>query len=402
MGKAIKRFIIFAVIFSIGICVINSETDFFLNIGKYVPAAAEKYPEQVDKIAKLSEKLLEITNVIPRPAEILAYIQHEELPIDPSDVAVNAYIENSPQLSFYPGENVGIMFNENGCLDVFGITETTDKSNLIVCINTMNGDTLDQSSFAVDGLREFNKLIVVPETDENELEVAIYSGSRPYGEFTSWVYNYVFIERDESGGWRIKQSPVYDSNKALFEKEKSTSEALKRTPSIQSESSGIISIAEQLTQNCATDYEKLLTFHDWVCNYIYYDLDSFNSPETPPYAAEEVVRSRKAVCLGYATLYAALCRSVGIPCNVVSGYALGVGDDTAWTDATIVTDVQNHAWNEAYVDGRWIIIDTTWDSPNKIENGEMKTEKALSHLYFDANLQFFSSNHKIIEYSKRR
>ena len=213
MGKAIKRFIIFLIIAAIGICIVNSETDFFLNLGKYVPIAEERYPEQVDKLSELSEKLLEFTNVIPRPAEIIAMIQHEELPIDPSDVAVNAYIENSPQLSFYPNENIGIMFNDDGYLDVFGITETTDKSNLIVCVNALSGDTLDQTSFAVDGLREFNKLIAVPETDENELEVAVYTGSRPYGEFASWVYNYVFIERDESGGWRIKQSPVYDNNK---------------------------------------------------------------------------------------------------------------------------------------------------------------------------------------------
>ena len=402
MGKAIKRFIIFLIIAAVAVCVINSETDFFLNFGKYAPSAEERYPEQVEKISEYSEKLLDITNRIPSPAEILAWIKHEELPIDPSDVAVNAYIENSPQLSFYPNENVGMMFNDDGYLDVFGITESTDKSNLIICINNLSGETLEQTSLSVDGLREFNKLVKIPETEENELEAAVYAGSRPYGEFESWVYNYVYIVRDESGGWRIKQSPVYENNKALFEKEKSTSEALRRTPSIQSESSGIVSIAEQLSQDCETDYEKLLAFHDWVCSYIYYDTDSIDAPETPPYGAEEVVRLRKAVCLGYATLYAALCRSAGIPCNVVSGYALGVGEDTAWTDSTIATDIQNHAWNEAYVDGRWIIVDTTWDSPNKIENGEMKTEKKVSHLYFDANLQFFSSNHKIIEYSKRR
>ncbi len=396
-----KKFIIIVLILVIGICVVNSETDFFLNFGKYAPAVEERYPEQVEKLSELSEKLLDITSKIPSPAEIAAMIKHEELPIDPSDVAVNAYIENSPMLSFYPSENIGMMFTESGELDIFGITASTDKSNLIACVNTLGGETLEQTSFSVDGMREFNKLIDIPETEENELEITIYTGSRPYGEFASWVYNYVYIERGENG-WQLKNSPVYDNNKALFEKEKSTSEALKRTPSIQSESSGIKSIAEQLSQNCTTDYEKLLAFHDWVCAYIYYDIDSLNAPETPPYEAEEVVRSRKAVCLGYATLYAALCRSVGIPCNVVSGYALGVGDDTAWTDATIITDMQNHAWNEAYVDGRWIIIDTTWDSPNKIQNGEMKTENEVSHLYFDANLQFFSSNHKIIEYSKRR
>jgi len=48
-----------------------------------------------------------------------------------------------------------------------------------------------------------------------------------------------------------------------------------------------------------------------------------------------------------------------------------------------------------------MIVDTTWDCANKIENGEMNKGE-VSHLYFDANLQFFSNNHKILEYSKRR
>ncbi len=132
---------------------------------------------------------------------------------------------------------------------------------------------------------------------------------------------------------------------------------------------------------------------------MYYDVDSLASDEAPPYYATDIVKSRKAVCLGFATLMASLCRSIDIPCNVVSGYALGVGNDTAWTDISIATDEQNHAWNEVYVDGRWMIVDTTWDCANKIENGEMNKGE-VSHLYFDANLQFFSNNHKILEYSK--
>jgi transglutaminase/protease-like cytokinesis protein 3 len=81
---------------------------------------------------------------------------------------------------------------------------------------------------------------------------------------------------------------------------------------------------------------------------------------------------------------------------------LGVGADTDWTAQTIATDEQNHAWNEVYVDGRWVIVDTTWDCVDRIENGELISGSEVSHLYFDANPEFFSANHKILEYSKRR
>ena len=397
-----KKFIAFILILAISICVINAETDFFLHFGDYVPLAEEKYPQAVDKISDLSMKLSDITDLIPSPAEIIALIKNEEMPIDPSDIATNAYITDSPMLSFYPDENISVMLTPDGAVNIFGITYSANKRNLIVRISDLAGNILEQSTIAVDGMNKFNKTIKIPETDNTELDISVYAGSKPYGEFESWIYNYVKISRDENSVWQIKKSPVYANNKAMFEKDKSTSEALRRTPSIQSESQGIITIAQQLTQNCENDYQRILALHDWVCSYIRYDMDSLNSGEIPPYHANDVVTGRKAVCLGFATLYAALCRSINIPCNVVSGYALGIGEDTDWTSATVLTEEQNHAWNEVYVDGRWVIVDTTWDCVDKIENGVIVSGSGVSHLYFDANLDFFSSNHKILEYSKRR
>lgn len=397
-----KKFIAFILILAISICVINAETDFFLHFGDYVPLAEEKYPQAVDKISDLSMKLSDITDLIPSPAEIIALIKNEEMPIDPSDIATNAYITDSPMLSFYPDENISVMLTPDGAVNIFGITYSANKRNLIVRISDLAGNVLEQSTISVDGMNKFNKTIKIPETDNTELDISVYAGSKPYGEFESWIYNYVKISRDENSVWQIKKSPVYSNNKAMFEKDKSTSEALRRTPSIQSESQGIITIAQQLTQNCENDYQRILALHDWVCSYIRYDMDSLNSGEIPPYHANDVVTGRKAVCLGFATLYASLCRSINIPCNVVSGYALGIGEDTDWTSATVLTEEQNHAWNEVYVDGRWVIVDTTWDCVDKIENGVIVSGSGVSHLYFDANLDFFSSNHKILEYSKRR
>ena len=264
-----------------------------------------------------------------------------------------------------------------------------------------NGETLEQVSITANSENSFNKTISIPKTDGSSIGVDVYTGDKPYGQFESWAYNYVKLVRDGNGGWVIEQSPVFEHNKAMYEKDKSIKEALKYTASIQSNSDSIISIAEQLTADKTTDYEKVLALHDWICSYMYYDIDSLASDEAPPYYATDIVKSRKAVCLGFATLMASLCRSIDIPCNVVSGYALGVGNDTAWTDISIATDEQNHAWNEVYIDGRWMIVDATWDCANKIENGEMNKGE-VSHLYFDANLQFFSNNHKILEYSKRR
>ncbi|MDD6483202.1 MAG: transglutaminase-like domain-containing protein [Clostridiales bacterium] len=395
-----KWLFITCLILFIAAAAINSQTDVFFNIGAYIPALEEKYPQAADKISELSQKLADITSSIPTPSEIIADIRNEDLPIDPEDLASNAYITDSPMLSFYPHDNLSVRIPDGEGAEVFGITDSPLKRNLIAYVMGENGFE-EQTPFSVNSSGEFYKYIKLPDTGST-LKLDVYTGSRPYGEFQSWVYDYITLERTPEGVWQVKQSPVLEHNQAMYEKDKSLSDALKSTPSIQSKNDSVTALASQITENAQSDYDKALFLHDWICTYLYYDTDNLNSEVTVPYYATEVIENQSAVCLGFATLYAALCRSIGIPCNVVSGYALGISSDTEWTDANIGTDVQNHAWNEVYADGRWVIVDTTWDCVNKIENGERIKGGEPMHIYFDANLSFFSQNHKILEYMRRR
>ena len=402
--KKFLKFILAFLCVLLGLLAVNYETDFFSHIGDYIPALEEKHPEITENISKLSNDISGFIHQIPTPGELRAMITGKELPIDPSDVATNAYIKNSPMLSFYPNENISMRVTDSQTVEIFGVVASTDKAWLVVCFNTPDGETVKQSTISANSDYTFYDEISIPETEHRTLDVDIYTGPEPYGNFLSWVYGYVTIE-NFYGEWQIQPSPVHDNNVTMYERDKSISDALESTLSIQSEYSNMRSIAEQVSDGYLTDYDRAAAIHDWVCSYLYYDNDALNSGETAPYAAAAVVNSRRAVCLGYATLYATLCRSIGIPCNVVSGYALGVGSDESddrWTDENINTDEQNHAWNEVYVDGRWAIVDPTWDSQNKYENGEFIAGEGVSHLYFDANPDFFSANHKILEYSLRR
>lgn len=400
--KKFFGFILAMLCVMLGLLAVNYETDFFSNIGEYIPTLAESNPGLTDRISRLSSDISGFIHQIPTLGELKAIVKDEELPIDPSDVAVNAYIKDSPMLTFCPNENISIRVTERGTLEVFGIVESQDKAWLVVCFNAPDGETVKQETIETNSSYEFYKELEIPETDYHTLNVDVYAGGQAYGNFLSWVYNYVTIE-NFYGVWQIQTSPVREHNIEMYERDKSLNDALESTLSIQSEYANMKSAAEQITEGHITDYDRALAIHDWVSSYLYYDNDSLNADETVPYAAADVMNSRRAVCLGYATLYATLCRSVGIPCNVVSGYALGVdGGDDHWTDENIAEGEQNHAWNEVYVDGRWVIVDTTWDSQNKYENGEFSEGDGVSRLYFDANLDFFSANHKIIEYSLRR
>ncbi|MDR0957642.1 MAG: transglutaminase domain-containing protein, partial [Clostridiales bacterium] len=115
------------------------------------------------------------------------------------------------------------------------------------------------------------------------------------------------------------------------------------------------------------------------------------------------LKNRRSVCQGYASLVAAMLRAVDIPAKVISGYALGVSADSGWSDSVILSETTNHAWNEAFIDNRWVIIDATWDSGNKWENGT-KTESTgmLFRKYFDPTLVAFSVDHKIKDYDETK
>ena len=161
--------------------------------------------------------------------------------------------------------------------------------------------------------------------------------------------------------------------------------------------SAVKSKAAEITVNIEGDYEKILAIHDWVAQNIYYDLDDYYGRTTHnKYDAATVLSTRKSVCEGYASLTAALLRAVGIPAKTVYGYALGIG-----STKPIMEGVRNHAWTEAFADGRWVILDTTWDSYNEWENGRISVSKGLieDRPYFDPDLVDFSLDHRIDIYS---
>ncbi|OYD08511.1 transglutaminase-like domain-containing protein [Paludifilum halophilum] len=58
------------------------------------------------------------------------------------------------------------------------------------------------------------------------------------------------------------------------------------------------------------------------------------------------IKSRKGDCGEFAALYAALCRSVGIPCRMVVG-------------SFAVDKNQYHVWNEVFLEEGWIPVDTS-------------------------------------------
>lgn len=173
---------------------------------------------------------------------------------------------------------------------------------------------------------------------------------------------------------------------------------LEATPYIQKDDPQIVSLAKHITTGKLFPYLKVLAIHDWVASNIYYDIDAYNSgkyKELDP-SALGVLSSRKSVCQGYSNLSIALLRSIGIPAYAQYCFALGMSSKGNWTNNNNMEAPANHQITLALSNNKWLIMDETWDSTNKYENGQYIKGDRVLHKYFDTTIKFISATHRFI------
>ena len=91
---------------------------------------------------------------------------------------------------------------------------------------------------------------------------------------------------------------------------------LKPTEFIDSDNPDIVSKAEELTDGCADEKEKLGNIYYFVRDFPYDILDSFRYLAEGKRQASDVLNNGKAFCMGKASMFAALCRASGIPSRI--------------------------------------------------------------------------------------
>lgn len=147
-----------------------------------------------------------------------------------------------------------------------------------------------------------------------------------------------------------------------------------------SEVKTIQAFSDKITAGATGDYEKLLAIHDYLAEQLYYD-QPYNDATTSekrqmakngqvtlnPYDLVKQLNSgkdAKTVCNGFSALFAALVRCQGIPCRTVGGRSI-TNVYTSWEKlSTTALSTSTHIWNEAYVNGHWIVVDVTRDCSN--------------------------------------
>lgn len=117
--------------------------------------------------------------------------------------------------------------------------------------------------------------------------------------------------------------------------------------------------AKELTKNSKTAEEKVKAIYQFVYTTINYDKKLAANVKTDYVPnIDNTLKTRQAICYDYAALFAAMLRSQDIPTKLVMG-------NSSYVDVY-------HAWNEVYMNGKWVVIDTTVDAG--IKNGSKKIE----------------------------
>lgn len=109
--------------------------------------------------------------------------------------------------------------------------------------------------------------------------------------------------------------------------------------------SACVALAKELTVDCADDLEAAGAIYDYVVAQVSYDYDKAKTVEKGYLPdPDETLSSRKGICYDYASLTAAMLRSLGIPCQLITGY---VGEESLY-----------HAWNRIYIqDQGWLTVE---------------------------------------------
>ena len=164
----------------------------------------------------------------------------------------------------------------------------------------------------------------------------------------------------------------------------------------QSVPASVKTLSDRIVAGVTDDYEKTFLLHKWVVENIYYDFDAFLSGQFSFYEPEDILANKRAVCEGYAELLCSMLRSQGIPAirSITNALGYGMMGTYALNAEEAAKYTANHSHVEAWVDGRWVVMDPTWDSCNKYQNGAYNTELPDGFFYFDITPEVFALDHK--------
>ena len=133
---------------------------------------------------------------------------------------------------------------------------------------------------------------------------------------------------------------------------------------VDSDSPIIREKAEEITRGCTTDADKTVAIHRYVRDLIFDISGGFEMLLDGRGKASDLIREGRGFCMHKAVGFAALCRACGIPARI--GFEIVDCPDKPFLSEKMrkMYGTRPQPWHsagEAYLDGKWIVVDCTVD-----------------------------------------
>lgn len=178
----------------------------------------------------------------------------------------------------------------------------------------------------------------------NEKEARIYLPELKIGQSRTYI-----IKRKFKQG-TLEYNVNLENNSGNYDKFEDYVKYTSPEDKIESDNILIINKAKEIVGDETNPYIKAKKIYAYVNTSLDYDYTEGNK------GALNALITKKGICEDYSDLFVALCRAVGVPARVVSGYWVDTRDLTK----TLCIDSYAHAWVEFYLpEYGWIIAEPT-------------------------------------------
>ncbi|MFD2569078.1 transglutaminase domain-containing protein [Spirosoma soli] len=147
-------------------------------------------------------------------------------------------------------------------------------------------------------------------------------------------------------------------------------------------------LSDYLTSPARSELAKARSVYSWITSHVRYDESAYSGQRYSSEVeyANRVLRSRRAVCTGFALLYKHLLDRAGIEVANIKGYSR-----TNDSEAGLPIQRIDHEWNAIKLDGDWYLLDIAWaqTTAKKGPDGELMP----NDFYFLTEPVAFAANH---------
>jgi transglutaminase-like putative cysteine protease len=124
-----------------------------------------------------------------------------------------------------------------------------------------------------------------------------------------------------------------------------------------------VTLAKELTKSKKTEAEKIEVCYQYMVQQFSYDFVKMKNLEYDYIPViDDVLKKKLGICYDYSAVFASMLRSQGIKCKLIMGYTTNVKE--------------YHAWNDVYVNDKWVVVDSTYDSQMYTNRVKYKFEKS--------------------------